>query len=104
MNDIYEESFNNQSFNQDCDECTILEINIYKPPDLMFQHVPVKEKVKNNEVKRMKDCHTVDILTIADIQQIVKLGGKVIEIIGGVIYRENFKIFPCKMVFDELFA
>ena len=33
-----------------------------------------------------------------------KLGGRVIEIYEGVIYRENFKIPPFKKVIEKLFT
>ena len=45
MNDVYVEAFNNQTFNQDGDESAILTIKFYNPPDLIIQHLPVKEKV-----------------------------------------------------------
>ena len=46
MNDIYVKAFTNQTFNQDGDESAILRINTYNPPDLMFQHLPIKKKLK----------------------------------------------------------
>ena len=48
MNKTYVEAFNNQTFNEDGDESAILTIKYYNPPDLIFQHLPVKEKVKKN--------------------------------------------------------
>ena len=53
MNDVYVEAFNNQTFNQDGDESAILTIKYYNPPDLIFQHLPVKEKVKKS---KLTDC------------------------------------------------
>ena len=46
MNDVHVEAFKNQSFNQDGDESAILKIKNYNAPDLIFQHLPVKGKVK----------------------------------------------------------
>ena len=46
MNHVYVEAINNQTFNQDGDESAILTIKYHKPPNLIFQHLPVKEKVK----------------------------------------------------------
>ena len=80
MNDVYVEAFNNQSFNEDVDESAILTIKYHNPPDLIFQHLPVKEKVKKIEVNRMRNGYIVDTLTSVDIQEIVKIGGKVVEI------------------------
>ena len=96
------EPFNNQTFNQDGDESAILRIKYCNPPDLIFQHLPVKEKVENVEVKR--NGYIIDTLTSVDIQEIVKIGGKVIEIYEGVIYRENSKISPFRKVIEQLFS
>ena len=46
MNKTTVDAFNNQTFNDDGDESAILQIKYYIPPDLIFQHLPVKEKVK----------------------------------------------------------
>ena len=104
MSKTYVDAFNNQIFNKDGDESAILGIKYHNPPDLIFQHLPVKEKVKNLEVNRMRNGYIIDTLTSVDIQEIVKIGGRVIEIYQGVIYRENFKISPFKKVIEELFA
>ena len=104
MNDVCVEAFNNQSFNEDGDESAILTIKYHNPPDLMFQHLPVKEKVEKIEVNRMRNGYIVDTLTSVDIQEIVKIGGKVVEIYEGVIYRKNFKVSPFRKVIEKLFA
>ena len=52
----------------------------------------------------MRNGYIIDTLTSVDIQEIVKIGGKVIEIYEGVIYRENFKVSPFRKVIDKLFA
>ena len=103
MNNVYVEAFNNQTFNQDGDESAILRIKFYNPRNLIFQHLPVKEKVKNFEVKRMRNGYIIDTLTSVDICEIVKTGAIVIEIYEGVIYRENFKISPFRKVLEKLF-
>ena len=104
MNNVYVEAFNNQTFNQDGDESAILRIQLYHPRNLIFQHLPVKEKVKNVEVNRMRNGYIFDTLTSVDICKIVKIGGRVFEIYEGVIYRENFKISPFRKVIEKLFA
>ena len=104
MNKTYVEAFNNQTFNEDGDESSILTIKYYNPPDLIFQHLPVKEKVKKIEVNRMRNGYIIDTLTSVDICEIVKIGGKVIEIYEGVIYREKFKVSPFRKVIEKLFA
>ena len=47
LNDFYLEAFNNQSFNQNGNESAILNLKYYNPANLIFQHLPVKERVKN---------------------------------------------------------
>ena len=104
MNDIYVEAFNNQTFNENGDESAILTIKYYNPPDLIFQHLPVKEKVKKIEVNRMRNGYIIDTLTSVDRQEIIKIGGKLVQIYKGVIYRENFKISPFRKVVEKLSA
>ena len=104
MNNAYVEAFNNQTFNQDGDESAILRIKYYSPPDLIFQHLPVKEKFKNVEVNRMRNGYIIDVLTSVDICEIVKIGGKVIQIYEGVFYREIFKVSPFRKVIEKMFA
>ena len=52
----------------------------------------------------MRNGYIIGTLTSVDIQEIVKIGGKVIEIYEGVIYKENFKVSPFRKVIDKLFA
>ena len=104
MNDVYVKAFNDQTFNEDGDETAILTIKYYNPPGLIFQHLPVKEKVKKIEVNRMRNGYIIDTLTSVDIQEIVKIGGRVVQMYEGVIYRENFKISPFRKVIEKLFA
>ena len=52
----------------------------------------------------MRNGYIIDYLKCVDIQEIVKIGGEVIEIYEGVIYRENFKVSPFRKVIDKLFA
>ena len=104
MNDVCVGAFNNQTFNQDGVESDILRMKYYNPPNLIFQHLPVKEKVKKIEVNRMRNGFILDTSTSADIQEMVKIGRKVIGIYEGVIYREIFKISPVRNVMEKLFA
>ena len=52
----------------------------------------------------MRNGYIIDHLASVDIQEIVKNGGKVKEIYGGVIYRENFKVSLFRKVIDKLLA
>ena len=81
----------------------ILKIKYYNPKNLIVQHLPVKERVNKREINRMRNGYIIETLTSVDIQDIVKIGGKVIKNFKGVIYRENFKVSPFKKVIDKLF-
>ena len=104
MNNVYVEAFNNQNFNEDGDESAILTKKYYNPPNLIFQHLPIKEKGKKIEVNRTRNGYIIDTLTCVDNQEIVEIGGKVIQIYEGVIYRENFKLSPFRKNIENLFA
>ena len=104
LNTTFVDAFNNQTFNEDGDESAILANKYYNPPNLIFQLLPVKEKVKKIEVNSMRNGYIIDTLTSLDIQEIVKFGGKEILIYQGVIYRENFKVSPFRRVREKLFA
>ena len=99
MNDVYLETFNNQSFNKDSNEAAILKIKFSNPPNLLFQHLLVKEKIKKGEVHRKVIGYIIDALTSVDIQEGDKIRGKVIQIYEGIIYRENFKISSFRKFF-----
>ena len=57
----------------------ILKVLFFNPSDLIFQHLPVREKVKKTEIKRMGNGYNIDILTSVDILENVELGGKAIQ-------------------------
>ena len=100
MNYDLVEKFVNQSFKQGS---AFLKIRYYNPKKLIPQLIPIKEKVNKFENRRMRNGYIINTLTTVDIQEIVKIGGKVVEICEGVIYRENFKISPFKKVNDKFF-
>ena len=50
----------------------------------------------------MRDSFFKDTLTRFDIQEIVKNGGKVIEIYESVIYRENFKLSSIRKFLEKV--
>ena len=100
MNDVLVEMFNNHTFTKGS---AILKVKYYNPKNLIVQHLPVKEKVNKIEVSSMRNRNNFQYLTAVDIQEIVKIGGKVLEIYEGVIYRENFEISPFRKVVDKIF-
>ena len=95
------EKFNTGNFTQGS---AILKNKYYNPKNLIVQHIPIKEKEKKIEINRMRNGYIIDYLTSVDIQEIVKIGGKVIEISEEVIYRKNFKVSPFRKVIGKLFA
>ena len=52
----------------------------------------------------MRIGYILDTLTSVDIQKIVKIGGKVIQIYEGFIYQENFMISPLRKNVQILLA
>ena len=70
--ETFVEAFNIQTFNHDGNECAILRSNYYKPPNLIFQHLPIKDKVKNIEDIVIRNGHIIDTLTSDDYQEIIK--------------------------------
>ena len=100
MNNELIEKFFKRTFNEGS---AISKIKYYNPKNLIVQHIPIKEKEKKIEINRMQNGYIIDTLSSVDIQEIVKIGGKVIEIYEGVIYRENFKVSPFRRVIDILF-
>ena len=101
MNREIVEKFNTGNFTQGS---AILKIKYYNPKNLIVQHIPIKEKETKIEVNRMKNGYIIDTLTSVDIQETVKIGGRVVEIYEGVIYRENFKMSPFRKLIGKLFA
>ena len=49
----------------------------------------------------MRNGYITQVLTYVDIQEIVKIEGKVIQIYEGVIYRENFSVNPFEKLIEN---
>ena len=96
MNEEFVEKFNNQIFNQGSANLKI--------KTFIVQHLPVKEKEKKIEINRMRKGYITQVLTSVDFEKIVIIGGRVIEIYQGVIYKQNFKRNPFEKVITKLFA
>ena len=102
MKDVFANDDINQTFNQDGNNSKLLKISFYNPPNLLVQHLPVKEKVENVEVNRMRKSYNIDTLTPVDIQEVVRMGRKVIRIFEAVIYRKNLKVSPFRKVIEKI--
>ena len=81
-----------------------MRIKYYNPKNLIVQHLPVKEREKKIEINRMRNGYIIGYPTFGDICEIVKIGGKVIEIYDCGFYREHFKVNPFGKVIDKLFG
>ena len=101
MNDVCVDAFNNQTINQNSNENAISKMKLYNPPNLIFQHLVVKEKIGNVDINRIRNGYFVDILTSGDFQENVKTKGKVIELYEGVNHWENFKSSPFRKVTEK---
>ena len=51
----------------------------------------------------MRESDNFDTNAPVDIHEIVKIGGKVIRIYEGVIYREHLKVSPFRKVIEKMF-
>ena len=85
MNKVFVNEFKSQTFNQDGNDSTIMKVIYYNPPNLIFQHLSIKETVETIAVNKMRNRYIIDMLTLVDICEIFKMGGKVIKIYKGVI-------------------
>ncbi|ESP02081.1 hypothetical protein LOTGIDRAFT_157231 [Lottia gigantea] len=70
---------------------------------MFFQPIPAKDKItftnrlgkKETSTKiRFRNGFCYDVLTSVDIQEKVKAGGKILKILDGIVYEENFKTPP----------
>ena len=80
-----------------------LKIKYHNPKNLIVQHLPVKEREKEVEINRMRNGYIADVLNSVDNQEIVKIGGKVVEVYAAVIYLKNFKVSPSIEFIDKIF-
>ena len=78
--------FNSGRWNE-LNRSAFLTVKYHNPENLIFQHLPIKEKVnnpyKNNrleEFNRMRNGKILDTLTSVDIIEIAKCGGVILEI------------------------
>ncbi|ESP04438.1 hypothetical protein LOTGIDRAFT_170831 [Lottia gigantea] len=92
----------------------ILKIWFEYPKNLFFQPIPAKDKITfTNRIGKKETgtkirfrngfCH--DVLTSVDIQEIVKAGGRIIKILDGIVYEDNFKTAPYRdyiLIFRDL--
>ena len=108
MNDAICYLFNNRRWNE-LNRSAFLTIKYHNPENVVFQHLPIKEKInnpyKNNrleEINRMRNGIIIDTLTSVDIVEIVKCGGEILEIYEG-FFRHNLNFNPYTEFVTDMF-
>ena len=101
--------FNSGRWNE-LNRCAFLTVKYHNPENLIFQHLPVKEKIKNpyknnrfEEINRMRNGIIIDALTSIDIVEIVKYGGVILEVIEG-FFCHNLNFNPYTEFVTDLFG
>ena len=108
MNDAICYLFNSGKWNQ-LNRSAFLTVKYHNPENLIFQHLPIKEKIanpyKNNrldEVNRMRNGIIIDTLTSIDIVEIVKCGGVILEVFEG-FFCHNLEYNPYTEFVTDMF-
>ena len=99
MNDAVCYLFNCGKWNQ-LNRSAFLTIKYHNPENIIYQHLPIKEKIKNpyknnrfEESNRMRNGIIKDTLTSVDIVEIVKCGGVILEVFER-FFCQNSRIQP----------
>ena len=86
-----------------------LTIKYHNPENLVFQHLPIKEKVKNpykkkrlEEISRMRNGIIIDTLTSVDIVELVKYGSVILEVYEG-FFCYNLEFNPYTEFVTDMF-
>ena len=108
MNEAICYLFNSGKWNQ-LNRSAFLTIKYHNPENLIFQHLPIKEKInnpyKNNrleEINKMRNGVIIDTLTSVDIVEIVKNGGVILEIYEG-FFCHNLEYNPFTEFVTDMF-
>ena len=108
MNDAICYLFNSQKWNE-LNRSAFLTIKYHNPENLIFQQLPIKEKIKNpyknnrfEEINRMRNGIIIDTLTSVDIVEIVKCGGVILEVFEG-FFCHNLEYNPYTEFVTDMF-
>ena len=108
MNDAVCYLFNSGRWNE-LNRSAFLTIKYHNPENLIFQHLPVKEKIENpyknnrlEEINRMRNGIIIDTLTSVDIVEIVKYGGEILHIYEG-FFCHNLEFNPYTEFVTDMF-
>ena len=87
----------------------LLSVKYHNPESLVFQHLPVWEKIENpykynrlEEINRMRNGIIVDTLTSVDFVETVKNGGIILEVFEG-FFCHNVEYNPYIEFVTDLF-
>ena len=108
MNDAICSLFNSGRWNE-LNRSAFLTVKNHNPPNLIFQHLPIKEMIENpyknnrlEEINRMRNGIIIDTLTSVDIVEIVKYGGIILEIYEG-FFCHNLEYNPYTEFVTDMF-
>ena len=108
MNESICTFFNSGRWNE-LNKSAFLTAKYHNPEKLVFQHLPIREKIKNTyknnrleEINRMRNGIIIDTLTSVDIVEIVKYGGIILEIYEG-FFCHNLKYNPYTEFVTDMF-
>ena len=108
MNDAVCYLFNSGKWNQ-LNRCAFLTVKHHNPDNLIFQHIPINENIKNpykknrlEEINRMRNGIIIDTLTSIDIVEIVKYGGVILDVYEG-FFCHNLEFNPYTEFVTDMF-
>ena len=86
-----------------------LTVKYHNPENMIFQHLPIKEKIENpyknnrlEEINRMRNGIIIDTLTSVDIVEIVEYGGEILDVYEG-FFCYNLEYNPYTEFVTEMF-
>ena len=86
-----------------------LTVKYHNPENLVFQHLPVKEKIENpyknnrlEEINRMRNGTIIDTFTSININEISKSGGVILEVYEG-FFCHNLEYNPYTEFVTDMF-
>ena len=90
--------------------CAFLNLNYHNPENLVFQHLPVKDRInisfKNQRLERIKRTRNgiiMDSLTSVDMAAIIKCGGSILEVFEG-FFCHNLDYNPYTEIVTDMFG
>ena len=88
----------------------LITVKYHSPENLVFQHLPVKEKIKNpyknnrlEVINRMRKSIIIDTLTSVDFVEILIYGGIILEVFEG-FFCHNLQYIPYTEFVTDMFV